>query len=436
MNNARKLIAILGTTGAGKSQLSIAIAKRINGEIINADSMQMYQGLDTITNKHPIEEREGVPHHLLGHVGWDDEYSVLQFERDTDVLIRDICGRGKVPILVGGTHYYIQSALLRNATIASSNEIDKVQLTKEQCEVLESSPNVIFNQLKAVDPIVAQKFHPNDHRRIRQALKVYYTTGQRASDLYEQQQSATSDTALKFKSLIFWVYCDKSVLDPRLDQRVDDMVTKGNLIPEVRTLYEYYRNQMKCNGGTPPDLERGVYQVIGFKEFLPWLEQGNNVDTKGDEWNHCVDNMKTGTRRYAGKQTKWINKKLIPTMSKYGATVALLDASDLNKWDENVAQRGTQIAQEFLAQKDNSEPTFSVPLVPPDRSGVMEPMSQGFTSDQWKHFNCEICDTVSIGEHAWSLHKASRKHKRLRDSEKRKQERDYWIAYKKQQNEG
>lgn len=464
MNNARKkLIAIVGTTGAGKSQLSIEVAKRINGEVINADSMQMYEGLDTITNKHPMEEREGVPHHLLGHVGWNDEYSVLQFERETRSLIDDIHGRGRVPILVGGTHYYIQSVLLNNATIGSngqdgnpdsstSTNLDSHKLTSAQMEILESgSPETVFEQLANVDPLIAQKFHPNDHRRIRQALRIYYTTGKKASDLYSQQQEVDPESALRYDSLIFWVFCDKTVLDPRLDQRVDDMVAKGDLINEVKSLYQHYRDlklSSQCENGSPPDLERGVFQVIGFKEFLPWLEasvtNSSNTNTKTNEekakedlWRDCINDMKTGTRRYANKQTKWINKKLLPAMSRYGAVVSLLDASDLSKWNSDVGERGSKIAQEFMQKQSRDE--FSVSLVPPERKDLLDVShSAGDFSvnpENWKHYKCDACNMTLVGEKAWQTHVASRKHKRMRDSDKKKKEREFWISYKIQKQQ-
>lgn len=118
----------------------------------------MYRGLDNITNKHPMEERGNIPHHLLGHIGWKEEYSVKQFEDEAIKIIDDVHSRGKVPILVGGTHYYNQAILFKNSTIASSEAISNKPLTEQQEEIL-NSPTKVLENLKLVDPLVAQKFH-------------------------------------------------------------------------------------------------------------------------------------------------------------------------------------------------------------------------------------------------------------------------------------
>ena len=119
---SKPIISIVGTTGVGKSQFSIDLAKAINGEIINADSMQIYKKLDQITNKHPLEERNGIPHHIMDYVSWDEDYHIHKFSQDAQKSIDDIHNRGKVPIVIGGTHYYLQTLLFNNKTLDDSNK--------------------------------------------------------------------------------------------------------------------------------------------------------------------------------------------------------------------------------------------------------------------------------------------------------------------------
>jgi tRNA dimethylallyltransferase len=353
--------------------------------------MQIYHALDNITNKHPVAEREDIPHHLLGHIPWKDEYSVKQFEDEATSIVDDIHSRGKVPILVGGTHYYIQSLLFKDSMIASS-EIPVSPLTLQQKAILDSTPAEILNHLKQVDPLVAGKFHPNDTRRLRRALEIYFTTNRKPSEIYAEQKNS-----LRYRSLVLWVWCDKPVLDQRLDARVDQMVRNG-LYDEVRDMFRAYESLSQ-----PVDLERGVWQVIGFRQFLPWLK--NEVESP----NSGIEAMKLATRKYATRQTKWISKKLLTI---YSGDVALLDSTDLTKWHENVGSQGVTISRDFLKER-----AYSVPLAPAELERVLEPRDTAFNADKWKHFECPLCaeaynqTCILIGQDAWNVHVNSRKHR-------------------------
>lgn len=404
------------------------LAKALNGEIINGDSMQVYAGLDNITNKHPIPERQGIPHHLLGHVPWKDEYTVNQFQKEAIDLIDSIHDRGKVPIIVGGTHYYAQSLLFKNTTLSSlDNKASSVPLSSEQLAILDD-PARVLDTLKQVDPIIAQKFHPNDTRRLRRALEIFYTKQQRASDIYAEQQNPSEQDnsmlmSLRYRTLIFWVYCDQLVLDPRLDVRVDQMLANG-LYDEVNDMYKEYKAS-----STPVDLERGVWQVIGFKQFLPWLQGQESTPDDG------INSMKQATRKYARRQTKWISKKLVSMLRDLQAReqdcgdIALLDATDLSQWHHNVYDKGLEIAKSFL------EGNLShASLAPPGLEDklVGRTAEQSFNRDKWKHYVCETCVSsdgsphVSVGQEAWETHLKSRKHKAtLRRIKKQKEYQDW-----------
>ncbi|CAI8497936.1 unnamed protein product [Hanseniaspora opuntiae] len=160
-----KIVVILGSTATGKSDLSIQLATRFNGEIINSDSMQLYKNVDIVTNKHPMEERKGVPHHLMDFLPLTDSYNLSLFEKDCNQKIKELLQDSKLPIIVGGTHYYLQA--LFNKTI--SEEYSRELWTDEEREFLKENQNnshVLYEELKRVDPVIASKWHPNDVTKI------------------------------------------------------------------------------------------------------------------------------------------------------------------------------------------------------------------------------------------------------------------------------
>lgn len=477
---SKKVISIIGTTGVGKSQLSIELAKKLGGEVINADSMQMYLHLDNITNKHPIREREGIPHHVMNHVNWEEQYYIHRFKTECEEAINDCWNRGKIPIIVGGTHYYLQSVLFDNKTIGSNEEVeeklktndDLSKLTQEQRDILDSgNAEITFNKLKEVDPVIATKFHPNDIRRIRRALEVYYVSGERASSVYERQrdQMNKKGTSLKYDTLFFWVYSKIPELDIRLDQRVDKMMQNGGL-HELTELYEFYIRELKKDDNETPKLDTGVWQVIGFKEFLPYLEKFgvehlNSIDSLKDdeermkqidglinndkEFKVCCDEMKMKTRRYARKQIKWIKNLLGPELQeeenngfvKYGK-IFVLDATNLDSWFSTVADRGLGITKEFLEygyvneKKDDLFRQIPGSLESEALMNSDKKSSQNKT-ENWVHHQCEICTDrntgnplVYVGEQ-WDIHLKSKKHKFNLNRGKRKREYEEWLEKNK-----
>ncbi|KAI5957983.1 hypothetical protein KGF57_002791 [Candida theae] len=329
----KPIISIVGTTGVGKSQFSIELAKKINGEVINADSMQVYKGVDVIANKHPMQERDGIPHHIMDHVDWSEEYFIHRFNKEAHHAIEDIHLRGKVPIIVGGTHYYLQSLLFNNKTLEKKKERE---LTEAELGLLDGPTDILFQELKRIDPLVAEKFHPQDHRKLRRAVEIWYTTGQKPSDLYiEQKLDELEKSSLKYNTLVFWLYSEPQVLQDRLDKRVDKMMEIGAR-EEIDELYRYYAQ----NNG---DSTSGIFQIIGFKEFLPWLE---NKKQNPEAFANGIDRMKIRTRQYAKYQVKWIQKTLqleLKKESKFnyvnGGRLFLLDATDLTHWKTNVCER-------------------------------------------------------------------------------------------------
>lgn len=400
-----KVVVIVGTTGVGKSQLSIQLATKFNGEIINSDSMQVYKGVPIITNKHPIEERNKIEHHVMDHVDWNEEYYLHRFEKECLDSIKAIHKKGKIPIIVGGTHYYLQT--LFNKCVENKSR----QPTKDELLILNSDDSVlIYNTLSSIDPVIASKYHPNDRRRIYRMLEMFYTTGKKPSDTF-----ASQITSLKYDTLFFWVYSSPDELSKRLDARVDKMLKIG-AINEIKELYKYYLD----NKFSHEQCENGVWQVIGFKEFLPWLENDPNVKLED-----CIERMKIKTRQYAKKQVKWIRKMLIPDLN---GQIYLLNATDLIKWDDNVATRANKILNNFIDGQIIGEK-----YAPEGFTSLLSTICESTSPkkrDDWKHFKCPICrnkgdkELLVIGEENWKIHLNSRRHRvniNKKNKEKNKQ---------------
>ncbi|SCU83361.1 LAME_0C04874g1_1 [Lachancea meyersii CBS 8951] len=407
-----KIIVIAGTTGVGKSQLSVQIASHVSGEIINSDSMQVYKDLPIITNKHPIADRNGIPHHLMNHVAWNDEYYLHRFEKECLSAIEDIHSRGKVPIIVGGTHYYLQ--ILLNKRI---EEKHRVVTPEEQALLDEGDPEKVYAMLQRLDPAIASKYHPNDTRRVHRMLEIYYTTGKKPSNAFAEQQNT-----LKFDTLFFWIYSTPEKLDSRLDKRVDDMMESGAL-DEIRSLYKKY----KSDNFTPEQCENGIWQVIGFKEFLPWLEYES-----GASFESSVDKMKIRTRQYAKRQVKWIRKMLLPDVKDH---LYMLDATNLEQWDQNVSEKAISITDSFLDSLEIQEKH-----APPALESLLTNSTLGDNSpkleNDWSRYVCEACrdkenkPLIAIGAKNWKTHLNSRRHRTNLSRAKKLENHEMWKKRK------
>ncbi|SCU82498.1 LADA_0C05776g1_1 [Lachancea dasiensis] len=407
-----KVIVIAGTTGVGKSQLSIQIASHVSGEVINSDSMQVYKGVPIITNKHPVLERNNVSHHVMNHVNWDEEYYLHRFEKECLSAIEEIHSRGKIPVIVGGTHYYLQILLSKRV-----DQKTRVPTTDEQAILDSNDSDAVYGVLQKIDPSIAAKYHPNDTRRVRRMLEIYYTTGQRPSETFAGQKNT-----LKFDTLFYWIYSKPETLEPRLDSRVDQMMDAGAL-SELEQLFEFYKNHIY----TQDDCEHGVWQVIGFKEFLAWLEK-----TPGASFDLSVDRMKLRTRQYAKKQVKWIKKMLLPDVKDH---LFVLDATDLQKWDQNVAARAMAIVDKFIVSQpiaeEHAPPTLSGLLID-DLSGTSSPKAE----KDWNQYVCHTCrdkedkPLLAIGDKNWQVHLKSRRHRTNSTRAKRQKQHQQWKENK------
>ncbi|KAI5304875.1 hypothetical protein KEM55_009234, partial [Ascosphaera atra] len=282
------LIAVVGSTGTGKSQLAVDLASRFNGEVINADAMQTYRGLPITTNQITREEMNGVPHHLIALNSLEQEpWQVGVFRRECLKVIKEIRSRGKTPVLVGGTHYYAQAVLFNEPLVDTRSSEDITnhpqegqrpsnQSEQEKFAILDETPSKILAKLREIDPTMAERWHPNEDRKIRRSLEIYLQTGRPASAIYEEQEEQrrlrdqeSNVGKLRFPTVIFWVHSEAEVLKKRLDKRVDSMERSG-LIAEAREMFTYL--QEKKRQGIEVDRTRGVWVSIGFKELEPYFE--------------------------------------------------------------------------------------------------------------------------------------------------------------------
>ncbi|KAF3403463.1 tRNA dimethylallyltransferase [Penicillium rolfsii] len=454
------LIAVVGATGTGKSKLAVDLAARFNGEIINGDAMQMYRGLPIITNQIPLAERKNIPHHLLSCVDLEAEvWRISHFKKEALRLITEIRGRGKVPILVGGTHYYTQAVLFRDQLVGegSDSEVDgaegDVELpntttapsaavstsTSEKWPILDSSPEIMMEKLREVDPVMAARWHPKDARKIRRSLEIYFQTGRPASEIYAEQQAqkakavSQAEGLLRFENtLIFWVHAQKEILNARLDARVDDMVQQG-LLDEAETMFEFL--SQKEAQGIPVDLTRGVWVSIGFKELAPYFTARRKGTLSEEELdalrNRCIESIRTATRQYGGSQVKWIRNKLWRALAETDMTgrLYLLDSSDVSQWAKCVTEPSEQIVQCMLRSEATPDPK-SLSELARTVLGAKEEQAQAQPGSAMTSHTCDVCGKTVVGDEQWEIHLKSYSHKRGVKSAARKAERDAYFKKK------
>jgi tRNA dimethylallyltransferase len=412
----------------------VNIARRFNGEIINGDAMQLYEGLPVITNKMPEDERNGIPHHLLGCIGLNEEtWTVGNFVSNALAKISEIRARGRLPILVGGTHYYTQSLLFHDALANKGQDEEPVQ-NAERPAILEEPTEVLLAKLREVDPVMADRWHPNDRRKIQRSLEIWLQTGRKASDIYEEQrtrrdtagQDVLSDDAqdaslLRMRTLVLWVGAQSDMLSKRLDARVDKMVTQG-LLDEVSTLSDFYDSRIA--DGESIDTTRGIWVAIGYKEFLDYQAALRKGDTSPKELSkllaQAIEKTKAGTRQYAKRQIRWIRIKLNNAIDTAGTknSFFMLDGSDLSTWNQDVSETGLNLVDSFLKEDALPDPS-SLSLL----AAEMLTASKSDTSaraDLWSRKHCEVCNTTSVTESDWTIHVNSKRHKKAMSSQRKR----------------
>ena len=277
-----KVVAVCGPTASGKTSLSVALAKQLDGEIICADSMQIYKHLNIGTAKVTTEEMQGIPHHLVGFLEPDIRFSVADYVLLAQECIKEISARGRLPILVGGTGLYVQSVLRGVQFAPQKTDMALRETLRQRLEKEGIDP--LYQELCAVDPIYAKGLHKNNHGRVLRALELYRQTGKTMSE----QLAASMPTERPYADVLIGLrYDNRETLYHHINARVDVMMQAG-LLTEARFVYE---NRVRYLTAA---------QAIGYKEFFPYFEQKTSLE-------ECVLKLKQASRNYAKRQITWFS---------------------------------------------------------------------------------------------------------------------------------
>ena len=283
MDSKQKLLVIIGPTAVGKTNLSIEMAKRYNGEIISGDSMQIYRGMDIGTAKITKDEMQGIPHHLIDIKEPEENFSVAEFQLLVRAKINEIAKRGKLPIIVGGTGLYIQSVIYDyQFSDVPGDEAFRLELEERAKQI---GNEALYKELQAVDPESAAQIHPNNVRRVIRALEIFHLTGKTMQDFQRKQQPD-----LMYETALVGLSMEREKLYERINRRVDIMVEQG-LLEEVKSLYN--QGLRNCQS----------IQAIGYKEIYDYLDGSVT-------WEEAVEQLKQNSRRYAKRQLTWFRNKM------------------------------------------------------------------------------------------------------------------------------
>ncbi|KAH9980126.1 tRNA isopentenyltransferase [Lactifluus volemus] len=394
----RPIIAICGTTGVGKSKLAVELALNLSekldshgwkgGVVVNADAMQAYKGFNTITNKIPLGERAGVDHVLMDFKEPTEQYVVGQWVHDAIRAISDAHSVRKIPIVVGGTAYWMQHLIFPgrlavepgqlsgsdaspappdSSVLPLSNELSSTlsQITTDLRELFDALPEVppsavddpgaalaLYNLLHALDPTVAARWHWRDTRKVLRNLEIIRETGRTVSDIHREQSTATPTP--RYDTLCLWLYADPTELKHRLDIRAEEML-QNNLLDEVRELSRLVLSSEEGDSSASAssiDFTFGIFQSIGFREFHQYLADPSPSEKK---YLVAVENLKIANRQYAKRQVSWIRNKFLPAAHAAKTTegtkcvkLYLLDATELPKWTSEVRDVANGLAEAFL----------------------------------------------------------------------------------------
>ena len=279
----KPLVAVVvGPTASGKTALAVEIAKAFDGEVVSADSMQIYKGMDIATAKPTQDEMQGIPHHLISIIGADEVFSVNHFKLEATKAIDGILSKGKLPVVAGGTGFYIDT-LVNNTEFLDYEKNDiRERLLKR---LANEGAEALHKELSGLDPETAERIHLNDEKRIIRALEVYYSTGKTISEQCRLSHLKES----KYRFCIIGINAlDRQILYDRINSRVEKMLEEG-LLKEAKDFFE-------------SSVSATAKQAIGYKELKPYFDGITNLE-------EAVEKLKMETRRYAKRQLTWFRKR-------------------------------------------------------------------------------------------------------------------------------
>lgn len=281
---AKPLVVITGPTAAGKTGLSVKLAKKINGEIISADSMQVYTGMDIGTAKITKEEMCGIPHHMIDILDPAEEFNVALFKKYAGSYIDEITARGHIPIIVGGTGFYIRSVLYDTEFTSCDTDYELRQKLFDYAK--ENGNDALFAKLLEIDPVSAETIHANNVKRVVRAIEYHTLTGERISEHNARERMKSSPYDFAY----FVINMDRKVLYERIDRRVDTMIDDG-LVDEVKEL-------------TKKGLTKDMVSMkgLGYKEIIEYFEGALTLD-------ESINLIKKETRHFAKRQLTWFRRE-------------------------------------------------------------------------------------------------------------------------------
>ncbi|MBS5317906.1 MAG: tRNA (adenosine(37)-N6)-dimethylallyltransferase MiaA [Zhenhengia sp.] len=287
----KKLILIAGPTASGKTKSSVLLAKQIGGEIISCDSMQVYRRMDIGTAKVRPEEMEGIPHYMIDVLEPTEGCNISWFKEQVTRHIEEISNRGKVPILVGGTGFYLNAILFDTQFEETDTDLSYRQSLEK--EVRTNGADSLHKRLREVDPVSAEAIHANNVKRVIRALEYFHQTGVPISKHNEKERKKREALTSPYDYTFFALDMDREVLYDRINRRIDRMMDEG-LLEEVKVLYDE---------GFSEDLTS--IKAIGYKEFYPYFRGELTLDA-------CIDKLKQNTRHYAKRQLTWLRHQAKP----------------------------------------------------------------------------------------------------------------------------
>ena len=332
------------------------------------------------------------------------------FSEQARIIVDNIRSRDKLPIIVGGTHYYVQSMLPADTLMQDQPSVTELEsLSSSKWPILNAPTSEMLEELRVLDPEMALRWHPNDRRKIQRSLEICLQNGRPASQIYSEQKVAR-DKALDHPHdgaevpcfndlLVLWTHARSSDLNARLDQRVDAMIEQG-LVGEVEAVFK--SAEARRAQGTEIDESHGIWTAIGYKEFLPLVTHHQGAGASKED---CTERTKVSTRQYAKRQTRWLRLKLMPTLVQagYGKNTFVLDASELVSWDALVRNPALEITKSFIDGAELPQPDLFSPL-------AAELLQQTEKPLRVAHY-CHSCDKTLMTVEEWNGHLESRAHR-------------------------
>lgn len=361
----RKAIFVIGGTGMGKTKLGVQLAEAFAGEVVNSDAMQMYRALPIATAQPTEQEKQSIPHHLMGILDSHEAWTVRDYRDSALKIMQDIWSRGKTPIVVGGTLYYVQSLIWK--ALSDEQPQEECSSPKRQCKDAAAS-ETLFETLQRLDPERAAQLHPNDARKIQRSLELLEETGGGAVS----QSTNQTDQVRMENCRIFWVNCDNEEETQNiLSKRVEEMFKTGL----EREVDDFMRENEETN------MKRGVFQAIGIR-------------------NH--DQLVVHHRQYVKSQLKWIRKRILPRT----VPVHQLSFAKREEWDDKVGRVGLDIARAFLNGDDGA--------LQQHKTCNTTGTENAHQADTKIARTCEVCgNRVLVGDDAWNKHIDGRSHRNL-----------------------